>query len=103
MKHNSIFYLNTFHISIEKNTENNHLSYCFYCLKIKQKIQNEDMVGITSHTKPTSYLVIRKNRSNDDKRNVSQILGWHTMGHKRASGDRADMSLDKNALRKIEY
>ena len=37
-------------------------------------------VGITSHAKLTTYLVIRKNRSNDDKRNVSQILGWQTLG-----------------------
>lgn len=46
---------------------------------------NEDNVSITSHTKLITYLDICKNRSNDDKRNVSQVLGWQTMGHFRVT------------------
>ncbi len=43
----------------------------FYLIKNKKQTQNEDSVGLTSHTKLTTYLVIRKNRSNNDKGSVS--------------------------------
>ncbi len=58
-------------MSVEKNAECNHLSHCFIKLNNKYKVKNKDNVGIIFYTQLTTYSVIRKNRSNNDKRSVS--------------------------------